>query len=314
MIDTAFFRTKQFVIAAAIAILILGAAAATYTVNGLTAGWASSEGCHVEMAGEPIATEPAVVVDADGRHRTVTYSFDAAGLDGGRLAACSRVGEILVEPSLDGRAHVELRIRGESADAVAATEVRAVFSRLDGGLGVAAWHQVVGEEKGMFGSRHVEITTLVRLPATGAFDVSLASEVGDLRVTDLLVGNLTLQSDVGDVRALDVDAQGDVSARSDVGDVILSLRSVQSGVLDAASDVGDIEVALPLRADVGYAVTAQSDVGETEVRIGETETHTSEEDGVGGRVEARSRDYDSKPTKVQVHASSDVGDVGVTAN
>lgn len=314
MIDTAFFRTKQFVIAAVAAVFILGAAAAAYTVGGFSSGFAHHEGCRVAVEGAPLEASPGVLVDEGGRRRTVTYTFDAAGFDGGSLVACSPVGEILVEPSPDTSVHVEFRIRADNAAAAEATDVRVRFTRLGSGLGIAAWQETVGESTEAFGTRSASVTTLIRLPATGAYDVELTSEVGDLRVSQLLVGDLALHSDVGEVRALDVDVQGNVALTSDVGDVIADLRSVQSGRIDASSDVGRVEIRLPQRADIGYDVVAASDVGDVDVRLGETETYTRESEGPGAHVEARSRGYEGKPTKVRVTALSDVGSVQVLAS
>lgn len=307
--DPGFLRTRFFAVAALVAALVLGGAAAAYLVaDGFDAG--SSASCDaVDVPGARIAAEP--VVEDEGARRTYRWTIDAAAYRAGVASGCLSVGELLVEPSPDGRVHLEARVTADAAEAVQATRIAASFADEGGRLNVDVRELERGVARGGFRDEGAQVALVVRLPAQGAWDVRAANDVGDVRVSGLLVGNLTLESDVGDVRALDVDVSGDIDASSDVGSVVLSLASVQGGEIRAATDVDDIEIELPQRADLGYDVTAASDVGGVDVRIGETELYEREDRQVGGEVRARTRGFAEKPSQVTILARSDVGSVRV---
>ena len=182
-----------------------------------------------------------------------------------------------------------------------------------GALQLAAWESRAGVGGTPFTQRGASVDVAIRVPEMGAPDVRARSDVGDVLVSQLLVGNLTITTDVGRARALGLDITGNVTMRSDVDDVELRAASIQSGSVHLTSDVGNVVAALPARADVGYDATGKSDVGNVKIDIGPTEVRDSSSEGAGANVHARSKDYDGKLTKVVVDATSNVGDVTVTA-
>lgn len=241
------------------------------------------------------------------------WTFDASTFDAGLAELCVAVGEVLVQPSVDDLVRIEARIEADAQQAVDATEMVVAFAQQDGELNLAVYEARVGQSRTMFGGHGAGVTLIVQLPARGAWDLDLATAVGDVRASDLLVGNLTARASVGELRTLDLDLVGNVDVETSVGSIIIDLRSVQSGTITARADVDDVEISLPTRADVGYDVKATTSVGEVDVRIGETETYTSRDQDVGGDVHAVSKGYASKPTQVKVDVSANVGDVVVAA-
>lgn len=308
-LDPGYFRTKYFVIAAVLAGLMLGGAATAYFVNEEFRWGIDEEGCRSRLAAGTPLDAGQQVTENEERRRTLAWTVDAAGLDAGMLDACVAVGELVIEPSPDERVRVEARIRGESGQAVSATEMVVEAAREGNVLNVAVYESRVGHSRTLFGRDGAEVTLVVQLPGNGAWEVKGATAVGDLRVSDLMVRELKASTSVGNVRAVDLDLMGNLSADTSVGSILVAPRSVQSATIRAATSVDNVEIRLPTRADVGYDVTAASDVGAVDVRIGETEVYTSRDDTVGGDVHARSKDYGAKPTQVVVEVETSVGDI-----
>ena len=312
--DTGFFQSRQFAVAAFVAAMLVVGGATVLALGGGVGGsfLRAEDGCAARAAaGAPPAPEHAAAEGDGGRTRDESFAVNASDLAG--LDLCVAIGELRLVPSDDGRLRVDVRIRGDTAEAARETVVEARFARDDKGLRVAVWQSRVGYSSSPFGGQDAtETVVTVRVPDGAWPDLAGSVGVGGLRATDVMLGNATLDVDVGDVRLLRVDLAGDLEARVDVGEAIVHLGSVQAGTLTVGTDVGDVELRLPPRADVGYDVTAQSGVGSATVRIGETEDRTESSGTTGESVHARSRGYDAKPTKVRVHASADVGSVLVS--
>lgn len=312
-----FFQSKYFLASGIVAVLLVAGAAATYSLTD-AGNFGSFNGAHracdpIALSGSPIAT-PAPTDDRSGSTRTVTYLVDLSGAKtASLLAACASVGNVRLEPSTDARARVVFTITGDPG-AVADTGVTlALATTASGAIQLAAWENHAGVGGTPFNVRGAGVDVSIHMPELGSPDVRASSDVGDVLVSQLLVGNVTLTSDVGRVRAVGVDITGNVTMTSSVDDVELRAASIQSGHVKLQSDVGAITAALPPRADIGYDVTAKSDVGSVRVEIGATELHDSKSDGAGGDVHARSKDYDGKLVRVVVDATSNVGDVTITA-
>ncbi|HLE97463.1 MAG TPA: hypothetical protein VI997_08850 [Candidatus Thermoplasmatota archaeon] len=245
-----------------------------------------------------------------GDHRTVTYTLQPDGLEGGAIRLCTGVGEVTFAPSGDDLVTLTFTIRasddGSEAD-VRDAKVDAVFASDDGGLRVVGWHDADDRR-----DEHVSVDVEITLPESGAWDLEGSTGVGDILVNGLLVGGLDLSTGVGDVVA-DAEATRDVTASTGVGDVVLDLSSVGAGRIDVSTGVGGVSIELPLRADVGYDATVQTGVGEVELDIGPTESKASDKSPVGGTAKARSDGYADKPTKVVVSATAGTGDASVHA-
>lgn len=310
--DQGFFRSKQFLVAAFVAALILVGGATVLALSDVGGSYLRSErGCSaIALDGSPLAPDTASETSDGDKARDESFALDAPDL--ARLDACLAVGELLVEPSPDGSVHVDVRVRSDAAASTRETVVETRFARGEDGVRLAVWQSRVGYSTSVFGgSDSAETTVVVQVPDGARFEMRATTDVGDVRADGVMLGNATLSADVGDVHVTSVDLVGDLDARSDVGDVIVHLGSVQTGEVHAAADVGDVEVRLPKRADVGYDVSATSGVGEVDVRLGDTETYKENNDPPGEKVEARSRGYASKPTQVRVVADADVGSVVV---
>lgn len=308
-----FFASKQFLVAAVVAVAILAAGAGAYALSGPSSdGISLTGGCDAPvMGGAPIDVVPTDTTEPGGRRRTVAYALDAANHQGGKIDLCAVVGDIIVEPATGTRAELVFEIAGDLAEAVAATEVEARFASQGGQLLIGGWEPVVGKASPIFGSDTASARVVLRVPTTGAWAVRADAGVGDVSVSDLLVEDLDLTSDVGNLDLARVDLQGNVSLVASVGDVAAQLASVQSGRVTITSDVGDIAVRLPARVDIGYSAVGTTDVGEVELRLGPSEDYASEGDGPGERESARTAGYAAKPTQVVVEATGSVGDVRI---
>lgn len=314
--DKGFFRSREFVVAALVAgVLVLGGAYARTAYDGEIASW--RKGCSVRLpAGAALAAEPTDGgVEQHGRlaRRVVTYELNASHLAGGAAEACTAVGALAVTRSSDDRARVVFTIETDgarSAEAVAGTRVAAVFSASAGGLHLAAWADNRPEMSSWFGDRSGIVDVRVELPDSGRYEIDVATGVGEALVEDLRVGNLTAALDVGDLVVRDVDLAGDLSTAVDVGDTRLELDNVRTGSLEVVSDVGDVQVTLPSRADVGYQLTARTDVGSLTVDVANL-TGDRDEDGPSESFSGRSDGFAGRPVKVKVDVVADVGDIRI---
>ena len=311
--DTGFFASKFFIVSAVVAALVLGAGAAAYAMGGVGGGeFRVDGGCRAPaLVGTRLAAAPEISQTADGRERTVTYRQDASATSGGRLELCIVVGEIAVERASGQAVELVFSIASGSARAAGATEVAAAFHQDGARLVVGAWEGAVGRDRALWGSDTTSVRLTVRVPETGPWDVRAHEDVGDMRIEGILVGALDVATSVGDITVRAVDLQGNATARAEVGNVAMTLASVQSGAVAASSDVGDVSLTLPARADVGYDARGAADVGSVELRLGATEDHQSEGDGPGETESARTVGYAAKPTQVRVEGTADVGDVRI---
>ena len=89
--------------------------------------------------------------------------------------------------------------------------------------------------------------------------VSIKADAGDVTVTGL-AGRVTLESDAGNVKGTELGASH-VQASTDAGDVRLSFTVAPTSV-DAETDAGDLDIDLP-RAE--YALDLDTDAGDTSV-------------------------------------------------
>jgi len=312
--DTGFFASKYFVISAVVATAILGAAAASYAVGfGPGGSWDARSACDAPgLVGAPIAVERHVSIEDGGRRRVETYTLDASSYDAGSAQLCATVGDLAIETAPGAQATLVFTIHGDTAEAVGATRVDASFAADGSQLRLAGWQSVAARSRGFFGDDTAGVTVALRLPANGAWEITASTDVGNVRAEGLLAAALDIETAVGAIRASAIDLQGNASLAVDVGDVALSLTSVQTGRIVARSDVGDVEISLPQRADVGYDARAEAGVGDVTLRLGTTEQHESDGDGPGESESARTAGYAEKPTQVTVQGTTDVGDVSIT--
>lgn len=314
--EPGYFTSRQFLVAAAVAAFLVAGAAAAWSFGAGEGGIVlDARACQAPAhLGTQIPTTPRVERDEDGERVVASYDVDAGEAVGGSVHVCTAVGEVLVEPSPDALAHLQVRVAGEP-DAVAATSYGTWFGRHDGTLVLQAWVERQASSGSFWGMRNgAEAVIVLQVPMTGAYDVVALADVGDARVGALLVRELRVETAVGEARATGVDLTGNATISSDVGRAVLSAASVQTGTISVASDVDDVEVELPRRADVGYDVTASADVGDVDVEVGDTELDERDSDGPSASAHVRTAGYASKPTQVRVVATADVGSVRVVAS
>lgn len=314
-LDTAFFTTKYFVISAVAAGLILGGAAGVYYVADSGGPTFINSACNTPaLLGTKLASIPTIVNESGGDRRTETYTLNATAYAGGRLDLCASVGEVIVEPSTGPTVELVWVIHNGTNAAVEKTQVMAEMRNVDGRLVIAAWQSTAGRTTGLLSSESADARLTLRVPATGGYDVTVRTHIGDIHVSEVIADKLGLRTDVGDIVVRAVDLQGNATATTNVGKAIFSLASVQTGTIRLVTDVGDAEVELPQRADVGYDATAKTDVGEVTLRIGATEDAETHKDVPGGSAKARSQGFAGKPTQVIVSASADVGNARIVAS
>lgn len=300
---------------------LVGVTVAAFVVAGTAVAWYSStrEGafafttgeCGAVLGGRPIESSR----DDSGVHgseprRVVTYEINASGLVGGAIEACTSVGDVEVTPSGDDAAHVVFIIRSEKEadrEIVRDTEVKATFVAEDGGLLLVASHLPKRAEQR--DAHSVVVSVRVEVPASGAYAFSLTTGVGDVRLDGFEAKEIVANTGVGDVGVFGVDATDDVTATTGVGDVEVDLLSVASSTLRATTGTGDVRLAVPAGNDVGYDVRASTGVGHVEIALGPTEAYDETESEVGGDVHARTKGYSERATKVEIAASTGVGDV-----
>lgn len=278
-------------------------------------GWGfnqlTSAGCRERIA-EGAAIEPTRDVSDLEQNRVLRYSFDASAFDRASLDICAALGDVTVEPSQSSNLTVEVRISGGSPELRDKLVTHVAFAQRDGTLNVASWQAAVEHRWRLGEQTFPSLTVVVKAPESLVYAITLTGSSADLRVSDLRVSNLTLDSKFGDVRASGVLMEGNVHAATRSGDIVLNFTSVQSGAILADTRFGDIDIALPNRADTGYDAYVDTNFGDVHVNIGAAEIY---EGGHGqDETHVRTAGYAEKPTKVEVRAETRSGDVRIVAS
>lgn len=304
-----------------LALVAFAAGAALVSVGYLgSSAAATSSGCALAAPqGTPLAanlSEGAIVTSGFHAERTVTYELGAPSLQGGSLAACSRVGDLTLRPSTDGRARVVFHLRADgakAADALRETTLVATFAQGPDGLGIVAYPDRLGTlTRLFFGPQPTLVGVTMEVPGDAAYAFSAKTEVGNVRATNVSVRDAKVTADVGDVE-LSAPRAGNVSLATNVGKVRIDLDAVQGSRVAARADVGDVRVALPRASGVAYDARAEADVGRASVDLGPGETAVNGQ-GVGGVAALKSAGYESAPQKVTVEATTNVGNAQVVSS
>lgn len=317
----AFSRADEGGFLAALLVLVLVLAAIAFAV-----AWAvdelpgSTNGCDVPAprgaAIEAAPDDSGVTDSADGARRTVAYEVQTGAHRRADLAICARVGDVLVKASGDGALRVTFTITSDGMgdrSAVRETSVQADFASSGEALAASAWIEKQGVRSSwIFVRQPARVNVEVQAPPGFTVDVEALTDVGNLGVEDLTLGNATLETNVGDVGAAALGGVARLVARANVGDVDVEISRASSGSVRAETDVGEARVRVPSDAAQGVDVTAETDVGDVHVAIGPTDSFDRDERTPGETVRARSEDYASKPAKLDVLARADVGDVTVS--
>ena len=104
-------------------------------------------------------------------------------------------------------------------------------------------------------------TEMGDIDTTGAFaDVSLHSSVGDIEL-DGSAESLEVHTDAGEIGLERFSTEGELTARSGVGDVTIGLEALPSGIR-VETDAGQVHVDLPQGR---YALTADTSLGDVDI-------------------------------------------------
>lgn len=309
-----FVAGKTFLVASAVAaFLVVGTAVAYFasTEPGGTAfgGIVGEESSCGKLTGAPLdaEVEDSGLIAGARPTRTVVYTVDATGLQGGVVFACTEVGDVeVVAGGPTARLVFEISSSKRSeADRVRDAVVDAAF-REGQGLEILAEHdRPDGEDDGS-----LVVDVRLEVPPSGAYAVTAATGVGDVRVQDLLLRETSLTTGVGDVTLEDGDATGSIVATSGVGDVHLLLSYVETADIAVETGVGNLMVELPARPDTGYRATGTTGIGSVVLDLPGAHAETKR-DEMGGSASASTQGYDAKPTRVAVQATTGTGDVRV---
>lgn len=320
MIDVlpGFLRSKEFVVALVVAgLVVAGGAVAMYPGGGFGLRVSSERACDAPtVEGAALQASRSDATERAGATvvRTVEYELPPTAAESGFVTLCVAVGDVDVKPSPDGTTVVRFILESDgpgAADAVGAVAVDAQFRMGARGLSVAAWETASARVGGWWGERDgASVDLEVLLPERASQDLDVRTSVGRVVASDLLLRDVDVIVEVGEVLVEAVDIAGNASLGTQIGDVRFRPTSIQGG-LALVVEVGDVIVDLPSRADLGYSVVAATEVGEVVVEIGDTEELRESEDAAGERVEARTRGYADKPSRVVVAANAEVGDIAI---
>lgn len=310
--DKGFFRSREFTIAIALALLVLAGGA--FAIQNAYFGHSreGSIGCAApgEAEGVPLATLARTQGDSP-RHRILSHAFDASAFAQGRLALCGDYGDVAVTVSPNATAEVRFHVfaaRDGDQAPLDRTDVRVALDARDGRVVLSAWTAAQPVYALDFGSSTlVNVKIEVLLPAHLAWDLDVEAGSGDVVLTGIRVRDARVDSDFGHVEARALDLSGNLTVETGSGGIDLVLASVQTGRILLDSSFGDIVARLPERADVGYDVRVEASFGDADVRIGPAEAYETTDDG----THVRSAGYDAKPTKVVIDVETGSGDVEV---
>lgn len=320
--DADFLRSREFVIAAVGAALVL-AGGAVVAVQGFPGPASMVEGCSVSAPDgstvEAQADQTSTTV-ADGRtQRTVTWTLDPGSRTLYLASLCADEGSIDVRPADDDRVRVIAHVSNAGEDARSAVEndsARVRFLDTSQGLALAVDHPHPTTVESFGRTVETTVSLEVRVPADASPMLSVRTDEGAIRLADLELDGLDLgvdegraeldtvsargwqmSSDEGGIVGERLGVHGDLELGTDEGDVELDVRSVEPGEWSMSGDEGDLVVRLPHDPTVSWDVDGNSDDGDVFIR-------TPSE---GGDGDTSSEDRGT----VRIVASTDEGDIDI---
>ncbi|HWG91572.1 MAG TPA: DUF4097 family beta strand repeat-containing protein [Candidatus Thermoplasmatota archaeon] len=315
--DRGFFRSREFLVASLVGLLVVGGWAAALSYQAWQGPSLDRTSCDTEaFPGAAItpqveeSTTPAGLSTAQLEQR---YVLPLGALQGGRADLCSEVGDLTITASPDDQIHLTVftRATGPQADALLReARVEVAFTQENGLLHLASRQRQGLDAWGFmaFVSHGLEVEMVLQVPAAAGFNLSTRTDVGDVTLSDVTLGHLLVRTDVGDVTTRNVSLLGPTDVVTDVGTVSLDYPQV-TGAIGVTTDVGEVRLLLPRDDRFGYHATLRTDVGSTTADLGPTSVHREEEDGASHRLEVRTANWESAPTKVPIVVVTDVGDI-----
>ena len=265
-----------------------------------------------------------------GSEQSISYSFDAAGLEHGAIDVCSEYGAIELVGSDDSSGRIDIVVRnpfpgGDRAvnDTKLSTDVRRDGSRVH--IGVRQLTQGVTSFRTWFarGSRPTHANIRITLPRRADYRVRLVANHHYMSVRNLAIGGsfegygspgVAIDADVTDslnVRVSGTTYHGEVTDDPAVaaalarGGSTVRLRARRSTTVNIAHEqAGDVEVVL-IDAGTGFDVAARGP--RATVTLGPTARSTQS----GDTTRARTAGFEQAAIQVTVAASSATGGVTV---
>lgn len=331
--DRRFFRSKEFLIAAALAALAV-AAGAYAAVNVFPKAVGSSGGpCHVDApAGDALQAEvdDTGAQPADGHvERTITWRLDLDQRSLSTVDVCGNDGTLTVEATDGDQIRIQAHLVGEDERILDHERPRARFAQDGGELSLALdqpERNVVEDEERY---ERPTIRVEVQIPRGNAPVVDVRHDDGDLTVADVdasrlsvrlddgdadldevSAGDLRVDLDDGDVVARQLEARGDAELHSDDGTIELGVASIASGDWRARTDDGTIGLRLPAADEIGYDAEARTDDGYSSIVLEDSGRKATAD---GGRAQARSAGFADRSIQVWIDAVADDGTLEIVS-
>lgn len=261
--------------------------------------------------------------------RVITYIADAGSLKGGDIALCSEYGRIDIMDSDDGQVRLQVRCEalGEgAAKAIEDTDIRAHFTSDQGKLKVAVWHATQGFTPT---SQPCWVSIRLQVPLSRPYQIDAMANHGRVGVHRLTLAACKLRGLVGlkvkgvkgyqgghDLDNVILVGDIDISTEgpSDFGDAWIhgTLRAISSCKVQARTNGGSVQLYFTPDPRVGLDVIGRSDAGTVLMGINDgTTVRAAPESRTDKHV--RTREYENRPIKITVTATSSKGNVTVAS-
>lgn len=161
------------------------------------------------------------------------------------LDVSNEVGDVIIEGTDDGQVVVESLVRAFGATTTDAERIAdgvelTIEERAGGRIHVSARLP----QGRAFQGRSPTVRFMIRVPRQA--EVQVSSNVGRVQVSDLH-GAVMIASDVGDAEVRDFAMRGDSRIETSVGRILIELPADSAFIVDAQTDVGDIDTEFDVR-------------------------------------------------------------------
>jgi hypothetical protein len=267
--------------------------------------------------------------------RVMTQIADAAGLDGGELVVCSEYGRVEIFDSDDDQVRLQIRMEGfgegsaqpgEAAKRVIEeTEVRIHMTAQQGRLLIRIWHPTLGFTTP--GGQPALVGIRLQVPARGAYRISSEAYHGVVGVRRLTLSAGSFRGRVGEkfkgipgyiggTELDNVSLAGDVDISNEaaaLGAPITAKVRIVSTCRLTASTGGNINIAVQPEPSLGVRALAGSNNGTVRIALN---AGVKREEGARefkSQDQAESGEYDGKPVRVELRATTGHGNVSISS-
>jgi len=267
--------------------------------------------------------------------RVMTHIADAAGLEGGELVVCSEYGRVEIFDSDDDKVRLQIRMEGSGEGSaqpgeaakrvIEETEAQVYMTANQGRLMVRVWHSTLGFTTP--GSQPTWVGIRLQVPARGPYRINSEAYHGVVGVRRLTLSAGNFRGRVGDkfkgipgyiggVELDNVILAGDVDISNDPGaldaPITAKLRVASTCRLTARTG-GPINIAIQPDPSLGVRALGGSNDGAVRVAIDKG----TRRDGVTREFKSQdqfeSGEYDRKPVRIEVRATTEHGAVNIAS-